>query len=254
MSPGRLSKAMNDLLDLLTGRTEPRKNLTIVDLSGIPFDVVDVTVAVITRLLFDFNFWTPAAQRHPILLVFEEAHNYIPRAEGRQSFARRVVEKVAKEGRKYGVSAMVVSQRPCELSETVLSQCNSMIVMRLNNPDDQAYIARVVSDQFTSLIQSLPTLRPGEGFVLGDAVIMPLRTRIDLPRQLPRSGDADFFKHWSADRPDNKTDDVIQIWWRQDRKLLNAEQNAAATSPDQPTGAESPSNSAVPMRTIVAPS
>ena len=122
----------------MLGRLGTRKNLTIVDLSGLPFDVVDITVAVLTRTLFDFNFWSPPDIRQPLVLVFEEAHNYLPRKlEKGRTFARDAVEKVAKEGRKYGVSAMVVSQRPSEISETILSQCNSMILMRMNNPDDQ---------------------------------------------------------------------------------------------------------------------
>ena len=131
---GQTSNLMNHLIKLLTGRIKPRSNLTIVDLSGVPYEIVDITVAVLTRLLFDLNFWTPADERHPTLLVFEEAHNYIPRSESVKSFAKSAVERVAKEGRKYGVSAMVVSQRPSELSEPVLSQCNSFVVMRLSNP------------------------------------------------------------------------------------------------------------------------
>lgn len=218
---GKMSDVMEHLIRVLCGRIEPRRNLTIIDLSGIPFDVVDVTVAVTTRLLFDLNFWTPAHQRHPILLVFEEAHNYIPRIERDHSFAKTAVERVAKEGRKYGVAAAVISQRPSELSETVLAQCNNMIVMRLNNPDDQAYVAKVVSDHFSSLIQMLPILRRGEGFVLGDSVLMPLRTLIQLPSRLPRSGDVDFFKLWSGEQVEGDITSVIEHWWRQDRQILN---------------------------------
>ena len=216
-SPAELSGALTHLIKLLTGRLEPRTNLTILDLSGIPFNMVDLTVSVITRIIFDFNFWCPVEDRHPVLLVFEEAHNYIPRKEKERSFARFAVERVAKEGRKYGVSAMIISQRPSELSETVLSQCNSMVILRLNNPDDQAYVNKVVSDQFSSLIRMLPSLRPGEGFVLGDAVLMPMRTLIELPRQLPESGDMDYFKCWSMAQPRGDTDAVVQRWWRQQR-------------------------------------
>ncbi|UCG16024.1 MAG: ATP-binding protein [Phycisphaerales bacterium] len=218
---GQMSDTMEHLIRVLCGRIEPRRNLTIIDLSGIPFDVVDVSVAVTTRLLFDLNFWTPAHQRHPILLVFEEAHNYVPRDEKAHSFAKTAVERVAKEGRKYGVAAAVISQRPSELSETVLAQCNNMIIMRLNNPDDQAYIEKVVSDHFASLIEMLPILRRGEGFVLGDSVLMPLRTLVQLPERLPRSGDVDFFKLWSCDRAGSEISDVIEHWWRQDRQILN---------------------------------
>jgi DNA helicase HerA-like ATPase len=221
-SPGELTETMADFIKVLLGRREPRSNLTIVDLSGVPFDIVDITVAVLTRLLFDYNFWSPPSQRHPVLLVFEEAHNYIPRVTDARCFAKHAVERVAKEGRKYGVTAAIISQRPSELSETVLSQCNNMVVMRLNNPDDQAYVRKVVSDQFANLIRMLPILRPGEAFVIGDAVLMPLRTLIDLPARLPRSGDVDFVSHWSNGTPEADVAKILEHWWRQDRRLLNA--------------------------------
>ncbi len=222
-SAGQSSSLMNHLIRLLTGRVSPRSNLTIIDLSGIPYEIVDVTVAVLTRLLFDLNFWTPVDQRHPMLLVFEEAHNYIPRhlPERGTSFARIAVERVAKEGRKYGVSAMIVSQRPSELSETVLAQCNSFVAMRLSNPDDQAYVAKIVSDHFSGLIQMLPILRPGEAFVIGDSVIMPMRTLVDMPKPSPESANADFFKLWSFGSVDFEIDTVIDHWRRQDRQLVN---------------------------------
>lgn len=215
------SNLMNHLIRLLTGRLEPRSNLTIIDLSGIPFEIVDVTVAVLTRLIFDLNFWTPAAKRHPSLLVFEEAHNYIPRTDVGKHFAKTAVERVAKEGRKYGVSAMVVSQRPSELSETVLSQCNSYVVLRMSNPEDQKYVAKVVGDHFAGVIQMLPSMRPGEAFVIGDSVLMPMRTLVDLPKPAPLSGNLDFFKFWSADSVEDNLDQVIEHWRRQDRQLIN---------------------------------
>ncbi len=231
MNPAEYSGVLSHLLRLLTGRLTKRTNLTIVDLSGVPFDMIDVTVAVLTRLLFDFNFWTPPEQRKPIVLVYEEAHNYIPRTAGAFSFARTAVERVAKEGRKYGVSAMIVSQRPSELSQTVLSQCNNMIVMRLSNPDDQHYVTKVVSDQFAAMVNMLPILAPGEGFVIGDAVLMPLRTLIDLPSRSPRSSDADVFKEWSFASEPPAFDAILQHWWRQDRKLLRGQQEPAEAAP-----------------------
>jgi DNA helicase HerA-like ATPase len=239
-TPKELSSVMSYLIRVLTGRWPMRSNLTIVDLSGIPYDVIDTVVAVLTRTLFEYNFWCPLEQRHPMLLVYEEAHNYISRHLDRRSFSRHIVERVAKEGRKYGVSAMVVSQRPSELSETVISQCNSMVVMRLNNPDDQAYMTKVVSDQFASQMRMLPVLRPGEGFIIGDAVLMPMRTLVDLPERTPRSADVDFFKRWSTARPKDDIDEILQHWWRQDRGLLNAQRamGAAAQGWDDKPGAE----------------
>lgn len=219
---GQTSSLMNHLIHLLTGRVQPRSNLTIIDLSGIPFEIVDITVAVLTRLLFDLNFWTPSDQRHPMLLVFEEAHNYIPRLDrGGTRFAKAAVERVAKEGRKYGVSAMIISQRPSELSETVLSQCNSFIAMRLSNPEDQTYVSKVVSDHFTSLINMLPILRPGEAFVIGDSVIMPMRTLVDIAKPTPESADLDFFKLWSFAPADYNVNQIIEHWRRQDRQAVS---------------------------------
>jgi DNA helicase HerA-like ATPase len=241
---GQISNVMNHLIRLLTGRGTSATRLTIVDLSGIPFEIVDITVAVLTRLLFDLNFWTPASQRHPTLLVFEEAHNYIPRVSTGRHFARVAVERVAKEGRKYGVSAMVISQRPAELSETVLAQCNNLVVMRLSNPEDQHYVSRVVSDHFTSLIQMLPVLRPGEAFVIGDSVLMPMRTLVTLPEPTPLSANCDFFKAWSREMPDSDIDEIIEHWRRQDRQMLNrideARRSAASRNVEVPAPTGTP--------------
>ena len=173
---------------------------------------------MLTRIIFDYNFFTPIASRKPIVLFFEEAHNYIPRYSEGESFARTAIERVAKVGRKYGVSAVVVSQRPRELSHTVLSQCNNMIVMRISNPDDQEYVSKVVSDQFADLITMLPVLRPGEGFVIGDSVPMPLRTLIALPERTPSSGNVDFLKAWSTrQQSSHQLDQTIKRWFKQQR-------------------------------------
>lgn len=241
-SPGEASKSLGAIIRQFLGRLGTRKNLTIIDLSGLPFDVVDITVATITRTLFDFNFWAPPEVRQPFVLVFEEAHNYLPRKDRSTAmFAREAVEKVAKEGRKYGVSAMIVTQRPSEISETILSQCNSMVLMRMNNPDDQDYVARVVSDQFRALIGLLPSMKPGEGFIIGDSVLMPMRTLIDLPPRLPRSGDVDFFKLWSTGTQEGDVEQIVDRWWRQER------------ASGAPADAPSPAPAAPPPIQIPAP-
>lgn len=234
------SNVMNHLIKLLTGRVEPRSNLTIIDLSGIPFEIVDITVAVLTRLIFDLNFWTPSDQRHPTLLVFEEAHNYIPRIDLGRGFAKRAVERVAKEGRKYGISAMIVSQRPSELSETVLSQCNSFVVMRMSNPDDQAYVSRVVGDHFAGVISMLPVLRPGEAYIIGDSVLMPMRTLVTKPTPTPQSADMDFFKHWSSDVSEGDLDEIIGHWRRQDRQKFAGQPEDEYAEPEKPHPPKAP--------------
>ncbi len=248
--PERTSSLMNHLIKLLTGRVQPRSNLTIIDLSGMPYEIVDVAVAVLTRLLFDLNFWTPPKQRHPILMAYEEAHNYIPRVSHGRDFAQKAVERVAKEGRKYGVSAMVISQRPSELSETVLAQCNSFVVMRLSNPEDQHYISKVVGDHFTGVIQMLPNLRPGEAFVIGDSVIMPMRTLVDMPKPPPMSGNVDFFKLWSFGMPEYDVDTIIDHWRRQDRQVLNRMPFEPARQNEKPSEPHSAPSTSPPPRMV----
>ena len=250
--PGQISRSIVGVIRQMLGQMGTRKNLTIVDLSGLPFDVVDITVATLTRTLFDFNFWSPPEVRQPFVLCFEEAHNYLPRTNrGAALFARDAVEKVAKEGRKYGVSAMIVTQRPSEISETILSQCNSMILMRMNNPDDQDYVARVVSDQFRSLINLLPSMKPGEGFIIGDSVLMPMRTLIDLPPRLPRSGDVDFFKLWSTGTThQGNVEQIVDRWWRQDRSSVVQDdtQPAPPTAAQPDAGPRDPAPDAAPAK------
>lgn len=247
-APAEKSQMMSLVLRQLLGMLDERKNLTIIDLSGLPFDVVDTTIAVLTRALFDFNFWSPPAVRQPILICFEEAHNYLPRKpiEGRKTFARHAVEKVAKEGRKYGVAAMIVSQRPSEISETVLSQCSSMVLLRMNNPDDQEYAARVVSDQFRSLISLLPSMRPGEGFIIGDAVLMPMRTLIDMPPKEPQSANLDFFRLWSVADETPDVEGILDRWWRQDRAQKIDETAKGPRQAAQASDAPGDSNDAKP--------
>jgi hypothetical protein len=140
---------------------------------------------------------------------------------------------------------MIVTQRPSEISETILSQCNSTVLMRMNNPDDQDYVARVVSDQFRSLISLLPSMKPGEGFIIGDSVLMPMRTLIDLPPRLPRSGDVDFFKLWSTGTQEGDVEQIVDRWWRQDRAPATPT-DAAPGQPAVPPTVEIPAPASSP--------
>ncbi len=210
-----LVQLLSDYLSIDTG-----KRMAIIDLSGVPSEAVSVVVAVVSRMAFDFNQWNPDRTRFPILLVYEEAHNYVPNAPGaRYTSAKLAVERVAKEGRKYGLGAMFVSQRPKELSDTVLAQCNNFVTMRLTNPDDQAYVRRLVPDAMSGLMGMLPALRTGEALLLGDAVAMPTRTMIDKPEPLPASSDIEFGTWWSDGVKGMDLDRIAKRWRARSRSF-----------------------------------
>jgi DNA helicase HerA-like ATPase len=131
--------------------------------------------------------------------------------------ARRTVERIAKEGRKYGVSCMVVSQRPVEVSETILSQCNNFVILRLTNPIDQNYVRKLVPDSFAGLVDVLPALRQGEALIVGEAISMPLRVQIDFPKPEPESADIKFYEKWKKSEARTKITEVVDRWWKQEK-------------------------------------
>ncbi|HLE31860.1 MAG TPA: ATP-binding protein [Bacteroidota bacterium] len=208
---------LSDFLQKIFGPGGSAK-ATIMDMSGVPFDIVNTVVSLLARVTFDFNFWNPHRRDFPVLLVFEEAHNYLPATGESTKAARRTVERIAKEGRKYGVSCMIVSQRPAEVSETILSQCSNYVVLRLTNPIDQGYVRKLVPDTFVGLVDVLPSLRQGEALVVGDALPMPLRVQIDYPNPEPESGDIKFFDKWKQSEAKTYIQDVVNRWWKQERK------------------------------------
>jgi DNA helicase HerA-like ATPase len=210
------SATFKELLGKIFGRTQESR-ITIMDMSGVPFDIVNTIVSLLARLTFDFNFWNASRRDFPILLVFEEAHNYLPSGGGTAGAARRTVERIAKEGRKYGVSCMIVSQRPAEVSETILSQCNNFVILRLTNPVDQGYVGKLMSDTFSGLIDTLPSLRQGEALIVGEAIPMPLRVQIDFPNPEPSSADIKFFDKWKQSETKTDIPDVVERWWHQQR-------------------------------------
>jgi len=209
------SESFSELLTKMFGPNGESK-VTIMDMSGVPFDIVNTVVSLMARLAFDFNFWNINRRECPILLVFEEAHNYLSSNAGGTQSARRTVERIAKEGRKYGVSCMIVSQRPSDISETILSQCNNFVVMRLTNPVDQNYVRRLVSDTFPGLENLLPSLRQGEALMVGDSVPMPVRVQIDTPNPEPASADIKFFDKWKVGNTSTSVSEVVRRWWHQE--------------------------------------
>lgn len=205
---------LTNVLDKFFG-VAAHSQLTAVDLSGLPSEVLSIIVGVICRLMFDYKYWDIDPNTLPITIVLEEAHNYLPRiADARHQICLDRVERVAKEGRKYGVGLMVVSQRPSELSETVLSQCANFIVLRLTNPNDQAYVRKLLPDFLAVAVDMLPYLRTGEAVLAGEAVALPSRVRITPPDPAPRSEDVAFKKAWESGLPENYAIATVVERWR----------------------------------------
>lgn len=197
-----------------------KANVTIVDLSGIPFEVLSITVSLISRLVFDFCFHYSKLRHEkkslndvPVMIVCEEAHNYVPQdASAQYKASKKSIERIAKEGRKYGLSLMVVSQRPSEASETILAQCNNFVALRLTNNNDRNYIKRLLPDNSNAIVDILPNLAPGECIVVGDAVLIPAVVQMQKPNPEPQSQSVRFYKEWQCNWKDVSFSDVIKRW------------------------------------------
>lgn len=197
------------------------KPITIIDLSGVPSEIVDVVVSVLTRMVFDFAVWGDRAYGVPVLLVCEEAHRYVPR-DAATGFGptRRALARIAKEGRKYGVSLGLVTQRPSEISETILSQCNTLFAMRMSNEQDQHFVQKALPEAAAGLINTLSALRPQEAVAVGEGVVLPMRIRFaDLPPEhRPHSQGTAFSEAWQHDEADLQlVEETIFRWRRQSR-------------------------------------
>ena len=195
--------------------------ISIIELGGLPVEVAQVIVSVVTRLAFEFGLWSHGAA--PIAIVVEDAHRYAPAKEN-AGFAptRKALVRIAKEGRKVGVSLWVASQRPTELDATILSQCNTIFAMRLANQADQEALRAAIPDASTSLLSCLPSLGLGEAIAVGEGVPLPTRIRFDaLPREsVPRSLTASFTDGWSVDVDDKAFISRIVEQWRAQKLLL----------------------------------
>jgi uncharacterized protein len=208
--------------------------VTILDLSQLASEVLENVTALIGRLVLEFMQRNPDRGKFPVVLVLEEAHHYIPanaRLE-RQQRAREVFEKIAKEGRKFGLSLVVASQRPSELSRTVLAQCNSFIVHRIQNPDDQEYFKSVISGINRELLEQLPALAQQQAIVLGDCVTLPLQVRINTVDPRPRSDDPPFTREWSSASPTLPDIEQIADKWEGKLPAVDPAGPAAGSSGD----------------------
>jgi len=180
-SPEADGKTAQDLNTLMKGWIGSDKPITILDLSGIPITILNTIIGVLLRIVYDGLFWarnlSQGGKERPLLLLMEEAHNYL-NSEGS---ALSIVQKIVKEGRKYGIGTMIVSQRPSEINSTILSQCGTFFALRLSNSTDRSHITSAVSDNLEGLTSMLPILKTGEAIILGEAVKLPMRTIIKAP-------------------------------------------------------------------------
>lgn len=196
-------------ISLILGYDKKHHGIKIIDFSEVPSDVLPVVTGTLARLLYDVQFWMEDQKRTPFTLVCDEAHLYLPlkdEADAVQVQALYNFERIAKEGRKYGVSLLAVSQRPSDVSKTILSQCNNFVVLRLTNERDKSVIKNLLPDSLKSTIDALPLLDVGEALIVGDAILLPSKILLDPPAEphRPISATRDFWDEWDSCMPDNK--------------------------------------------------
>lgn len=214
--------SFKDTLKQFLGYSSKSSNITIIDLGGIPFEVLSITVSLISRLLFDYGYFfkkyldkNNKSCETPLLLVYEEAHKYVPKSDlSKYRASKNAIERIAKEGRKYGVTLGILSQRPSEISETIFSQCNSFVVMRLTNPEDQYYVKRLLPDTLGNLTDSLPSLQSGEALLIGESIIIPSLVKIDEcdKDKRPSSNDIKYIEVWKEEWKQVEFDKIIEEW------------------------------------------
>ena len=210
---------------LIGHKTDPKSNVTILDLSGVPFEILSITVSLISRIIFEYGYYykrlrTKKDQNEkinndtPFLLVYEEAHKYVPKSDlVKFRASKNSIERIAKEGRKYGVTLLLASQRPSELSETIFSQCNNFIAMRLTNPTDQNYVKRLLPDTLGNLIEKLPSLQAGEALLIGESVVLPSIVKIDICDLPPSSNDIPYWELWKNEWKEADINEIKTEWY-----------------------------------------
>ena len=211
---------LGQLTNALLGSTQEngQGGIKVIDFSEVPSDILPLIVSMVARLAFSIQQWTSSEERHPVALLCDEAHLYIPQrnaAGAADDISIEIFERIAKEGRKYGVSLVVISQRPSEVNKTMLSQCSNFVSMRLTNADDQAVVKRLLPDSLGGFSDVLPTLDTGEALVVGDASLLPSRIRIDEPIHKPNSGTVDFWDEWQQQTVHGRIAKAIQNWRKQ---------------------------------------
>jgi len=214
------------LENLLGYKSDNKSNITVIDLSGVPFEVLSITVSLISRLIFEHGYFykrlrctnNPSEKINndvPILLVYEEAHKYVPNSElVKYRSSKKSIERIAKEGRKYGVTLLLASQRPSEISETIFSQCNNFIAMRLTNPVDQSYVKKLLPDSLGSLVDKMTSLKQGEAILVGESIILPSIVKIDRCDPQPSSNDIPYWELWKTEWKDLNFEELKNEWYK----------------------------------------
>jgi uncharacterized protein len=218
LTPDVEGKAKGDLDGLVQSWVGHDKPITVLDVSGLPSEVLSTIVGTLVRIVYDMLFWALdlpiSGRKQPLMVVLEEAHTFLP--EGHDSAAHRTVSRIAKEGRKYGIGLCVVTQRPGEIDSTVLSQCGTMIALRLTNTADRAKVEAAMPDDLGALSGMLPALRTGEGIVIGEAMPIPSRIQFFRARKRPRGDDPDMPQAWRESRPvGNHYESALNNWRHQ---------------------------------------
>ena len=179
------------------------KKIKVIDLSEVPSDMLSIIIGIVTRLVYEVQFWmNPKKEetRHPLAFICDEAHLYMPRDTSKmkavENKSLEIFEKISKEGRKYGVSLVIVSQRPAELNPTIISQCNNIISLKITNDRDKSAVATMLTDSLVGLVETLPNLDVGEGIVIGDSIKLPTKIILDKPKEEPKSSTIDFWDRW----------------------------------------------------------
>ncbi|GGA77221.1 sea9 [Neiella marina] len=212
--------ALGSLVSKLMNFEKEKEQIKVIDFSEVPSDILPVMVGLVGRLIYQIQFWTNHDERHPIAMVCDEAHLYLPKKDGKNPVEKRAIEsfeKIAKEGRKYGVALFIVSQRPSDVSTTILSQCNNVISLRLTNSEDQTTVKKLLPDSLDSLLDILPIMDVGEALVVGDSVLLPSRIKITPPLEKPLSETVKFWERWSKTNENIDYESVVENLRKQSR-------------------------------------
>lgn len=215
-APDLSGKVTKDLFQLLLSWIGGEKPITILDISDVPSDIMMSIAGTLLNIIYEALFWGQelevGGREQPLLIVLEEAHNYL--RYGENSIASRNVQRIAKEGRKYGVGLMLVTQRPSELDETVLSQCGTIIALRMNNSKDRGYVSAAIQDELHSIVDLLPSLRTGEAIISGEGVSIPSRIQFNKLANAPKSADPKVSKQWNQPYSRSEADykKLVYLW------------------------------------------